>query len=332
MDPVTHGLIGASASQSFADKEKIRPVAFIGFISAMIPDLDVLIGNSTDPLLYLEFHRQFTHAFIFIPVGALITTGLLWWFVRKKISFKEAYLFSLLGYATAGLADTFTSYGVQLLWPFTDERFAWNIISIFDPLFSLGVVLAVGFAFFKKDKSFAWWSICWMALYLLFGMAQGEQSKDIALKLAEERQHPVQKLIVKPTIANEILWSIRYVSGDSLYADGVRLLPFSEPIIYEGTAAKLLSGTQEYRQFKGSVLYRDIQRFSKLSENILIAHPDYKNVIGDGRYAMLPTSVSPLWGIKTDPLQPDQHVEFKAYREATSNVRTQFKEMLLGNY
>ena len=31
-------------------------------VAAMAPDLDALIQSSADPLLYLEYHRQFTHA------------------------------------------------------------------------------------------------------------------------------------------------------------------------------------------------------------------------------------------------------------------------------
>lgn len=331
MDPVTHGLIGASATQSFAYRQNIRSLSLVGFISALLPDLDVLIAKSSDPLLNLEYHRQFSHAFLFIPVGALIAAGLTWWFVKKRLSFKETYLFSLLGYGTAGLADTFTSYGVQLFWPFTDERFNWNLISVFDPLFSIGIIFAVGYAFYKKNQLFAWLGIGWIALYLLFGYTQYQKAQNFAIKLAEQRGHQIEKLIVKPTIANELLWSIRYTHEDSLYTDGVRLLPFTNPIIYKGTSAKLLHWQQKYARFSSTTMYKDIRRFSKLSNGILITHPDHPTVIGDGRYALLPISVSPLWGIKVDTLRPNQHVEFKTYRKVTPGIKTRFKKMLLGN-
>ncbi|MCW9706819.1 metal-dependent hydrolase [Fodinibius salsisoli] len=331
MDPVTHGLIGATATQSFADKQKLRSLSFIGFISALLPDLDILIGRSADPLLNLEYHRQFSHALLFIPIGALIATGLTWWFVKKRLNFKQTYLFSLLAYSTAGLADTFTSYGVQLLWPFTDERFNWNLISVFDPLFSIVLVLLVGLAFYKRKQLFAWVGLSWMVVYLSFGFSQHQKAQTLAYELADQRGHQVKQLILKPTIANQLLWSLRYVHTDSLYADGVRLLPFTKPKIYKGQSTQLLNWRQKYARFKGSTMYEDIQRFSTLSEDILIAHPEYDNIIGDGRYAMLPTSLSPLWGIKIDTLNPDQHISFKTYREATPSVRTQFKKMLMGN-
>src|SRR5690554_4739410 len=149
MDPITHGLIGAATTQSFSNKDNIRQVTLVGFFSALLPDLDVFISRASDPLLNVEFHRQFSHSLFFIPAGALIATVLIWWLVKKKLSFKETYFYSLLAYGSACLSDAATSYGVQLIWPFTDERFSWNLISIFDPLFSLILILAVNFAIYK---------------------------------------------------------------------------------------------------------------------------------------------------------------------------------------
>lgn len=331
MDPVTHGLIGASASQSFADKNKLPIAALVGAAGAMLPDLDILIDSATDPLLQLEYHRTITHSLIFIPFGALLVTGILWWFVKKKLSFKETYLYSTLGMATAGLADTCTSYGVQLLWPFIDVRFDWNLISVFDPLFSLGLIIGLGWTLCKNTRKPAQLGLTWVILYLLFGFIQQQKVKTIAHNLADKRGHEVEKLITKPTIANEILWSIRYVSGDSLYASGVWVFPFTDSKIYDGDSTKLMIWQQKFSPYQGTTLYNDIRRFNNLSDKILISHPDSSQVIGDGRYAMLPTSLQPLWGIKIDTTQANQHVVFKTYRDAGKKVRTRFLEMIFGN-
>lgn len=330
MDPVTHGLIGATASLSVADKEKTYMAAFSGATAAMLPDLDILINSTSDPLLQLEFHRQFSHSLLFIPVIALLGAVLCWWFAKKKLRFREVYLFSLIGTATAGLADTFTSYGVQLLWPFTDDRFAWNIISVFDPLFSLGIFIMLGLALYKKNSLFGRYALGWIAVYLLFGWSQQKKARQAAYELAGHRMHKIQQLIIKPTIANELLWSIRYVSSDSLYADGVRLVPFTEAKIYEGESVKLLNWKKMYAEFQGTMFYNDIARFDELSNGILIPHPNANHVIGDGRYSMEPTSVNPLWGIKIDTLNPDNHVSFETYRNADQKVRNRFINMVLG--
>ncbi len=328
MDPVTHGFIGATASQSFADKRGFRAAAFTGLASAMLADLDVFLGSSSDPLLNLELHRHFTHSLVFIPVGALVATLLLWWFVRKYLTLKETYLFSLAGYATAGLTDYFTSYGVLLLWPFSDTRYSLDIISVFDPLFTLGVIILAGMAFYKRKQLYAWLTMGWIILYLLFGFTQQRKAVEVAQQIASGNNHEVHQLITKPTIANNWLWSIRYTTNDSLHTAGVKLLPFTEPEIFPGDQTVLLNWQEEYESFKGTTLYNDITRFSELSEGVLIRHPNQEQVIGDGRYSMLPTTLSPLWGIEVDTTQPDQHVQFGTYRDTSEEVREAFLDML----
>lgn len=330
MDPVTHGLIGASASQSIAPKEQLRPATFIGLLSAMLADLDVLISDPNDPLLNIELHRQFSHSFIFIPVGALVVAGLLWYFFRKKMSFKTIYLLSFLGYATSGITDTLTSYGTKLLWPFLDDRFAWNLVSVFDPLFSAVILGLVLYAYYKKNPITSWFVWPWITIYLTIALVQQHRGQSVAKTMAREQNHNIERLVVKPTIGNQLIWSIRYETKDTLYANGVRLGFFTDPKIYLGESAPLLNWRKKYARFHGTTLYKDIQRFHKLSEGYLIEHPEKKNIIGDGRYAMLPTKMAPLWGIKIDTARPNQHLPFRTFRNADSTVKNAYLEMLLG--
>ena len=73
MDPISQGVLGASFAQAAAkNKGKIIAAAWFGALAGMAPDLDVVIQSSSDPLVFLEFHRQFTHALIFI-VGDMAT-------------------------------------------------------------------------------------------------------------------------------------------------------------------------------------------------------------------------------------------------------------------
>lgn len=328
MDPVTHGLIGATASQSYANERGFRAAAIVGLISAILADLDVFLGSHSDPLLTLELHRQFTHSILFIPLGALIATLLLWWFVKKYLTLKEIYLFSLAGYATAGITDYFTSYGVLLFWPFSDTRYSLDIISVFDPLFTLGIIVLTGLAFYKRKQLLARVSIVWIVIYLFFGFIQQQKAIAVGQQIAADKNHEISQLIAKPTIANNWLWSIRYVAGDSIYSAGVKLIPFSEPLIYRGEQSPLLKWQEDFKSYQGTILYNDIARFSELSNGVLIRHPEHKQVLGDGRYSLLPTTLSPLWGIQVDTTQPNRHVRFGTYRNADKEIRERFLEML----
>ena len=67
MDPLSQGTVGAAFAQSVANKNNFFKIGFIGFLAGLTPDLDVLIQSSTDPILSLEYHRQFTPHFFLFP-------------------------------------------------------------------------------------------------------------------------------------------------------------------------------------------------------------------------------------------------------------------------
>ena len=147
MDPLSQAVLGATAAQSGASRKEVRVAAVVGLLGGMAPDLDVLIRSSRDPLLFLEYHRHFTHALAFIPVGSLLVAAACYvLFARRHLSFGRTWLYAALGFATHGLLDACTTYGTQLLWPFSDARIAWNVISIIDPLFTVPILLLVVFA------------------------------------------------------------------------------------------------------------------------------------------------------------------------------------------
>ena len=73
MDPVTQGAFGAIFAQTIS-KRKNFIGSIVGCCAGLAPDLDIFIRSASDPLLKLEYHRQFTHSLVFIPIGALIVT------------------------------------------------------------------------------------------------------------------------------------------------------------------------------------------------------------------------------------------------------------------
>src|SRR5690606_16352280 len=134
MDPFSQAVLGASWAQSGARRVALRDAGLLGAVAGMAPDLDTLIQSRTDPLLFLEYHRHFTHALAFVPLGALVCAALLHPLVRARLKFRTTYLFCLLGFASHGLLDACTTYGTRLLWPFSDARIAWSIVAVIDPL------------------------------------------------------------------------------------------------------------------------------------------------------------------------------------------------------
>ena len=181
----------------------------------MAADLDVLIYSNTDPLLFLTYHRQFTHSLVFIPFGgflvALIVHGVLGVLRRRwHIPFWQTVLLCSLGYATHALLDASTSYGTMLLWPLNETRYSWSIISIIDPLFTLPLVLSVGAAAVRDDPRFARIGLAWALLYLGAGWFQHQGARAMAEHLASTRGHAPHRFEIKPSFGNILVWKSIY--------------------------------------------------------------------------------------------------------------------------
>ena len=330
MDLLTQGLLGGALALSVANKKEARYAAATGFAAALVADADILIGASGDPLLNLEFHRHFTHSLIFIPVGALIASMLLWPLLRKRLEFTRIYLYALLGYATSGLLDACTSYGTHLLWPFSDERIAWSIIAIIDPVFSLVLLIALILGLKHCKPEPARIGLALAGAYLLVGLWQHQNALQSATELARQRGHEVQRIIVKPTMANLLLWRSVYQSGDLFYVDAIRVGP-GPARIYPGESAQMFKRERDRPELgPESVLSRDIERFSNLSNGYVVPDPGRANVLIDIRYSMLPISITPMWGIDLNVASNSQHAKFEVYRDRPDNARDLFFAMLLG--
>lgn len=330
MDLITQGLTGAVVAQAAASRGQARLGAAIGFFGGLLADADVLIRSADDPLLTLEFHRQFTHALLFVPLGGLIAAVLLWPFLRRKLGFGRLYLFAVLGYLPSGLLDASTSFGTQLLWPFSDARIAWNLIAIIDPVFTLSLAGALAFGMVRRAPAAARTGLGLALVYLLFGLVQRERAEELAVELAQVRGHRVERIELKPTLGNLILWRSIYESGGRFHVDALRVGMLAGPRVYEGGSLGRFAPDEAAWLPEDSVLAADIARFSRLSDGFIALHPERPWVLGDVRYAMLPNAVRPLWGIAMDPAEPDRHVEFRTFRDADAATRHAFWAMLRG--
>jgi len=330
LDLLTQGLLGGALALSVADKKNSRPAAIIGFVAALLADADILIHAANDPLLNVEFHRHFTHALIFIPIGALIAAAILWPLLHKRLGFKTIYGYALLGYATSGLLDACTSYGTHLLWPFSDARIAWSIIAIIDPVFSLVLLVALilGFKYYKPGRARV--GLALAGAYLLLGLWQHQNALQIAQDLAVQRGHDVQRILVKPTLANLVLWRSVYQSGDTFYVDAIWVGPGANRVYPGGSARQFAMHRDRPDLPPDSVLSRDIGRFYRLADDFVVPDPGRDNVLIDIRYSMLPTSTTPMWGIDLGVASVSQHAKFEIYRDRPENIRERFMAMLLG--
>jgi inner membrane protein len=330
MDPLSHVLLGAASGQSTA-RSTGRVAALAGALGALLPDADVLIASDADPLLALEFHRQFTHSFAAAPVGALIVALVLWLAMRRRPVFGDLYLPALAGYASALLLDACTSYGTQLLWPFTDRRFAASIVAVIDPVVTVVLLIGVLIALRSAGANAARASIATVVAYLGFGWVQHERAESLVARSAAQRGHTIAQHEVKPTLGNLLLWRSVYLAGDAFVVDAARVGLLARPVLYPGGSLPRIQPIDLVPPLTlDSVQAADVVRFAKLSEGFLARHPAHPSVIGDVRYSMLPDSTEPLWGIAVHAERENEHVGLRTYREFTKADRQRFFAMLRG--
>jgi inner membrane protein len=328
MDPLSQGALGAAAAVAFAPRDRAGWAGILGGLSGMAPDLDVLIRSPSDPLLFLEYHRQFTHSLAFIPVGALVCAVVLLPLVRQRIPFRAVFGFCLLGYATHGLLDACTSYGTQLLWPFSDLRVAWNNVSIIDPLFTLPVLALVLLAGFRRAPILGRVACAWAVAYLLLGAAQRERAESFGGAVAAERGHEVLRIEAKPAFGSLLLWKTIYETDDRIHVDALRL--GWDARRFPGQSATKLDVLRDLPWLQAaSQQWRDLERFRWFSDGNVALDPERRDHVIDVRYSLLPNRIDALWGIRLNRRAPkDAHVRFYTSRGLSPAHRSELFRML----
>jgi inner membrane protein len=237
---------------------------------------------------------------------------------------------SFLGYATHGLLDACTSYGTLLFWPFSNERITWNNISIVDPLFTIPALVLLAVAVKKNRRRFSFLAVGWIVSYLAFGLVQYERALSSGLKLAQSRGHNAERMTLKPSFGNLILWKSIYQHGDRFYVDAIRagrVLTWCP-----GESIKIFDYQYHLSDLeKNSQQMKDIERFRWFSQDYLGFDSD-ENLVTDVRYSMIPNQIAPMWGLVIDERQgTDEHAVWWASRDLNDESLTLFKEMLLGD-
>lgn len=331
MDPVTQAALGVGAAQALSNKKQaLGVITVLGAIAGMAPDLDVLIRSRTDPLLFLEYHRQFTHSLIFIPVGGILCGLILYYlFTRKRgFSLRQTCFYTTVAYASHALLDACTTYGTMLFWPFSDARIAWNNVSVVDPLVTLPMLFLLALTLLRKNTWFARAAMLWLFAYLSLGVLQRDRAVDFGAELAAKSQHECLSLEAKPSIGNILLWKVVCETATHYRVDAVRT--GMSLMHYPGDSIAKLNIEHDFPWLNpDSQQAKDLQRFRWFSNGYIAKDPHHDNRVTDIRYSMLPNEVRGLWSIELVPNGGmDQHVFYHTSRERTDRVLTTFKEML----
>ncbi len=337
MDNITHASLGIVAAVLTARDGLRRQAALAGMLAAELPDLDVLIFSNSDPLLGLQMHRYFSHSLLVIPLlgilGLLLANGIRK-MGRRPVVWRGLWLPAIAAAATHGFCDTWTSYGTHLLWPFSERRESWDLISVIDPLLTLPLAWGAVLAWRGARRRPAFLAAGWVACYLGLCLLQQHRASNAVRHWAATQGHEPSRLTVKPSFGNIMVWRGLYVNAGRCQVVCVR------PGITEGTCVLGVASVEMVEPSRplpplsalrqGSVQALDVLRFQHFSDDWLGVHPEHPGVIGDLRYATLPDRISPLWGIVIDPSMQDHHVKVAVFRRADRETWATLWRMITG--
>jgi inner membrane protein len=300
MDPISQGALGAVAALSIWGNDKRLPkgvIAWLGALSAMAPDLDVLIRSSEDSLLAIEYHRHFTHSLSFVPVGA--TIALLPWLLRRDVRahLKLAWLVSVVGYLTHAPLDCATTYGTQYFWPFTDYRVSLSWVSVVDPLYTLPLLLFVIVSAVKERATWARVGFAFSLGYLALGAVQKGRALTMQARIIEARGHTATRRDAITTFMNQVTWRSLYEADGRIYVDQIRVPYMGTRCMKEGSSLPLAPKAPTGLGPRATRGHRLIRWFSS---DWVAPSPDEPSLLIDMRYSFFAYGTEPFWGVRID--------------------------------
>jgi len=170
VDPVTHTLIGIGMANAFFRRRIGKEAVPVLAIASNLPDVDAIVHLTGDPTAIL-MRRTFGHSIFMFPIWSLVFALVLRRFY-PRLSLGTLFGLSLLGATVHVFFDLVNSFGVVLLWPFSDWRPELAIVFIIDLLLTGLLVAPLLLCLFQRMRPFlilfSRASMACVAAYLIF--------------------------------------------------------------------------------------------------------------------------------------------------------------------
>lgn len=258
MDTITQITLGAAVGEATLGKKVGNKAILWGAVAGTIPDLDVLAGPFLDTVSRIAFHRGVTHSLSF----AILLAPLLAWVIYKMYHGREANwrewtkLF-FWGLITHPILDSFTSYGTQFFWPFSDYRVAFSTIFVIDPLYTVPFLMTViALMFYHRNapqrKVLNYLGITVSTLYMMFTITNKMYVQHTFQKELQKQNLSYNRIMTSPAPLNNFLWRGVAKSSDGYREGYLSLFDEEKNIHFDHTPANnhLLESLQGYSQIR----------------------------------------------------------------------------------
>lgn len=212
MDSLSHALLGAMLGQVGPARRAGNRALLAGAAIAWIPDIDVAIGYWLSDAAALTFHRGITHSLVFaLCLSPLLGLTLHRLRFHRSVSWRQWTLLSAMVLLSHLLLDSLTSYGIQLLQPFSAHSYAVASVSVIDPLYTLPLLIAALVIPWLHSRHrhrvvIAATAVALSSAYLVSTLYyQNDATRQFRDGFAAAGIK-VERLFVKPTLFNTVLW------------------------------------------------------------------------------------------------------------------------------
>ncbi len=223
MDSLTQIVLGAAVGEAVAGKKLGNKAMVWGGVAGTIPDLDVLLNPFLGVVEELSWHRSLTHSLLFAVVAAPLFALLLQRrYAGSQARYHHWFWLFFLGFVTHTLLDCCTTWGTQLLWPFSRYGIAFYNVFVIDPFYTLPFLVFLIWAATKSRTNSArqrlnWLGIALSSAYLCFTFIAKHNANQVFERSLAEQGITYQDYISKPTPFNAILWAVTVKTGDGYY-------------------------------------------------------------------------------------------------------------------
>jgi len=313
MDSITQSLLGAVVAQVGFRRNLGGRAVVAGALLGTVPDLDVAAGLF-GPYANWLYHRGITHSIFFGPVVGPLFGWALWRFFRWRARRRggtdmlhgpeelRAWIWlSILALFTHPIIDIFTSYGTQLLAPFSRHRFAIDALPIIDPVYSLALIAALVVGAVARRSGLAVGSAAAALLFIygwtLMGWAINENIRAEAREQLQTAGQPVQEVLAYPQLFQPWFRRVVAETPDSVMVGyysilaGGRIDWTNHPIQHDSLIDRV-AATREAGIFRWFAMDKLWWR--------VVDNPDGASVEAlDYRYGMMGGTDMGFWGIRT---------------------------------
>ncbi|MCH8504424.1 MAG: metal-dependent hydrolase [Ectothiorhodospiraceae bacterium] len=224
---MTHAISGAVLARATAPKRRagtlsLKERTWVGGLAAAAPDLDFVVRLFGSDV-YLEQHRGVTHSLVAMPVWAFILAVGFSVLGGRRYGWKAYYGVTLLALFIHILGDLITSYGTQILAPFSSWAPGFNTTFIIDPWFSAILVVGLLVSLYWRPRLAASLSLAALTALVLFQHTQYRAALDVAQRFADERGMSAARVEAYPQPFSAFNWLLTVSHNDAHYLARVNL-------------------------------------------------------------------------------------------------------------